>query len=490
MPLPLKDAALIIVGHGSTLNPDSSAPTHRHADEIRRRGIFSEVVCAFWKEEPSMREVYHMITSREIYIVPNFISEGYFCQQVIPRELRLDGPVTQRDGRTIYYCDPVGIHPSMTRLLLKRAEEVAPCVPREKTALIIVGHGTSLNDNSRKAIEDQVTLIREGGYGFAEVMGAYMEEAPFVAKWTELTSAENVVVVPFFIADGLHSYQDIPVLLGMVSEPTAAASQGDALWQNPHELQDRKLYYSRAIGTEDLMAEVILDQVHDTQAKHQAAKLEHTSTPDSVRERQPFSPLFTIGQILCSQQPGGSWRLHHKNDTAAELAESPLYTSPADAREIANTDASGNFRPLKSAPTLKGGWKMHLQDDGALRLALDFFYPAAVGMWEHELAGQLPAVPLRETLGRQTGMYRFANKISDQQAQELVSCQCDPDEKCLRRITWPLTSDEPLTLLPPEKQLKAPLPQDEIPVLCVEACTFIVSAAREISRENNKAASQ
>jgi sirohydrochlorin cobaltochelatase len=52
-----------------------------------------------------------------IYIVPNFISEGYFCQQVLPRELRLDGPVTHRDGKTIYYCDPVGIHPNMTRLI-------------------------------------------------------------------------------------------------------------------------------------------------------------------------------------------------------------------------------------------------------------------------------------------------------------------------------------------------------------------------------------
>ena len=34
------DSALVIVGHGSTLNPDSSAPTFDHAEEIIRRGIF------------------------------------------------------------------------------------------------------------------------------------------------------------------------------------------------------------------------------------------------------------------------------------------------------------------------------------------------------------------------------------------------------------------------------------------------------------------
>ena len=80
--------SLILVGHGSTLNPDSSTPTHLHADEIRRRNVFDEVVCAFWKEEPSMREVFYMVKSKEIFVVPNFISEGYFCQEVIPRELR------------------------------------------------------------------------------------------------------------------------------------------------------------------------------------------------------------------------------------------------------------------------------------------------------------------------------------------------------------------------------------------------------------------
>lgn len=73
-----------------------------------------------------MREVYEMVESDLIFIVPNFISEGYFCQQVLPRELRLDGAVTKRGGKTICYCDPVGIHPNMTRLLLQRADEVAP----------------------------------------------------------------------------------------------------------------------------------------------------------------------------------------------------------------------------------------------------------------------------------------------------------------------------------------------------------------------------
>src|SRR5260221_6897312 len=51
------DSSLIVVGHGSTINPDSSTPTFAHADTIRQKGLFADVLCAFWKEEPSLREV-------------------------------------------------------------------------------------------------------------------------------------------------------------------------------------------------------------------------------------------------------------------------------------------------------------------------------------------------------------------------------------------------------------------------------------------------
>ena len=75
------EAALVLLGHGSTQNPDSSAPTWQHADELRRRGIFGEVACAFWKEEPSCREVYNMLDAATVYVVPHFISEGYFTRK-------------------------------------------------------------------------------------------------------------------------------------------------------------------------------------------------------------------------------------------------------------------------------------------------------------------------------------------------------------------------------------------------------------------------
>ncbi|MBV8377538.1 MAG: cobalamin biosynthesis protein CbiX [Verrucomicrobia bacterium] len=253
-------SSLVLVGHGSTLNPDSSAPTFQHAEEIVRRGIFAEVYCSFWKEEPSLREVLRMVEGNDVYVVPNFISEGYFTATVIPRELELDGPFTHRSGKVIKYCEPVGNDPRMVDLLLHRARTVAPDVPPERTSLLIVAHGTSLNEKSAEAAQFQARAIRGKGI-YAEVSEAYMEEAPFVAEWAKNTSQPNVIIVPFFIADGLHSYQDIPVLLGMESAPTAAASQQEVFRRNPYPLKGRALYYASAIGTEPWMADVILDTI-------------------------------------------------------------------------------------------------------------------------------------------------------------------------------------------------------------------------------------
>src|SRR5579871_5264452 len=104
------DAALVLVGHGSTLNADSSAPTYQHADELRRRGIFAQVIECFWKLEPGIAGVLRGVYAPRIFIVPNFISEGYFTEEVIPRELGFcqNGQtdfarIVKRGSQTLYY---------------------------------------------------------------------------------------------------------------------------------------------------------------------------------------------------------------------------------------------------------------------------------------------------------------------------------------------------------------------------------------------------
>jgi len=270
------DSALLIIGHGSTVNRDSSAPTLAHAAEIRRRQIFAEVGCAFWKEEPSLRDALFLFDPkpiREVYVVPNFISEGYFTQTVIPRELELNGRLTKRPSGQIWkYCRPVGNHSMMTELLLKRAGKVAQDVNPAQSTLLIVAHGTDLNENSAVAAKREAENIRGLGK-YAEVLNVYMEEPPLVSDWKKLTKTPNVVVVPFFISDGLHSYEDIPVLLGIANErstTTSCAARGEVFRRNPYKIDGRSLFYAPSIGTDAGFADIIIEQAtrFDSEGSH------------------------------------------------------------------------------------------------------------------------------------------------------------------------------------------------------------------------------
>lgn len=255
---PKPDSALLILGHGSSVNADSSRSTREVASRLARAGLFREVACGFWKEGPGWCEALNVLVSPEVFIVPNFTVEGYFVRNVIPKELGLTGPVTVRPGgQVLRLCQPVGGHPRMTDVLLSRAGEVAPDVDFSQAALLVLGHGTPLDARSSAAVETQVEAVRARGI-FAEVHGAFMETPPKIEDWREVTSRRDVIAVPFFIADGLHSDEDIPELLGIVGGGDA----GDREHRNPHLLDGRRLYYSRAVGTDPGMAGVILDQVH------------------------------------------------------------------------------------------------------------------------------------------------------------------------------------------------------------------------------------
>ena len=266
------DATLIVLGHGTTLNAESAAPVLQHVAELRRRKIFSEVRAAFWKQEPHIKKVLAEIFTPRAFIAPFFISEGYFSTEIIPQELGFNFPENlkiQTENSVQFYCRPVGSHDLMTKVILARADEVVKTFPfprapkNSDTTLLIAGHGTGRNANSRKAVERQTELIRQLKI-FADVGAVFMEEAPFIKDCHALVKNKNLIVVPFFISDGLHAVEDIPVLLGeperIVKERLAA---GQPTWRNPTERGGKLIWYASSVGTEPLLAEVILERVRE-----------------------------------------------------------------------------------------------------------------------------------------------------------------------------------------------------------------------------------
>ena len=195
-----------------------------------------------------------------------------------------------------------------------------------------------------------------------------------------------------------------------------------------------------------------------------------------------------MGQLAIECRDDGTFALSHRDDAARDNLA--IQQEPDAATELARFDDAGNYRPLKTAPTLRHGWKLVLENLTALRTALELFYPgrlAAMLVFEKD---ELRTTPFRETLERQSGMYRVAAQINDERANELIGNFCRSDSGCLRTILW--RRDEngtvPSTNLPSEKfdpshdqtGLGAPV----IPLLCQEACNLLVAEARRVVQEN------
>ncbi len=260
-----REAALVLVGHGSSRNPASSAPTRACGAEIARRGLFSQVQVAFWKEEPFLGRVLEDIAEPEVYVVPNLAAKGYITGQLIPKEMGLDGPVTlKREGRQrVYLCDPVGTHPRIAACLADRAWAVidANRLAPAETCILLIGHGTSRNRQS--AIQTRALAGALARRRIAlDVQTAFLEQAPLVEDWWRHTEAKSVIVMPFMISNGVHGAEDIPELLGIDPRDSGLKRMmDDGTAAGPYAVRDRRLWYCRAVGSEPLIADLVLDQV-------------------------------------------------------------------------------------------------------------------------------------------------------------------------------------------------------------------------------------
>jgi sirohydrochlorin cobaltochelatase len=270
------DAALVLLGHGSTVHPGAAQPVLQHAAELRRRRLFAEVREAFWKQEPQVVSVLSNLPQSRVVIVPLFMSEGYFSEEIIPFKLglRQEGQGTlgrcREDGRqTVFYSRPVGTHVSMTSVVLDRARKIVEAHPFPRApkpgdiTLFIAGHGTEQNEGSRLAVELQADFIRAlGVYGAVEAL--FLEEPPRIEECYRLARTHCLVVVPFFISDGMHVLEDIPIRLGQPSATVRLRlAAGQPSWRNPTEHEGRLVWYSPSVGTDPCLAEVILERARE-----------------------------------------------------------------------------------------------------------------------------------------------------------------------------------------------------------------------------------
>ena len=212
----------------------------------------------------------------------------------------------------------------------------------------------------------------------------------------------------------------------------------------------------------------------------------------SVFVAKLFSAGGGLGQIVALKTLAACEVRHY--DDEARIASDLQLVPSEEATEIAKYDDKVVYRPLKTAPNLRHGWRINCRDEDELRRVIDQIYPGRMAALDAHLRGDLINTTFRTTLERQSGMYKAAARISDAEVDDLVARVCRSDGGCLRTILWkrdrsdaapssklPATKFDPIFDQTGKGRYVAPL-------VCQEACNLLVSAARETvkAREGDK----
>lgn len=224
-----RTGTLVLVTHGIEGGPGSAAD---HAAAIAKLGRFEEVRVGCIKGTPDLAAAIRDAPP-PVCVVPMLMARGFIFDLM---RRRLDD--LPNAGRLVL-AEPVGAHPGLTGLIRRLAD--AACDARgwrrDRTALLLLGHGTPRHGGSAEATREQVRRLEDAGY--AAVADAYLEEAPFPAEAAAGLPGEQLVAVGLFLDNGPHGDADARAALAGIARPVG---------------------YTGALGADPALLPLILDQ--------------------------------------------------------------------------------------------------------------------------------------------------------------------------------------------------------------------------------------
>lgn len=167
---------------------------------------------------------------------------------------------------------------------------------------------------------------------------------------------------------------------------------------------------------------------------------------------------FRLGLVQV-QRVGDRYRLVHREDARQDPATLRRVEVGA-LRGLAQFTADGEYRPLKSAPTLVRGWEAWAEGPLELEAALEELHPGGLADWHAWASGMPFESSLRPAASRQTGRYRRIRDLDDAALREGVRSCCNP-ERCVKERAWTVADEAPPEV-PPEPGLA-----------CLDPCPFL-----------------
>ncbi|HEX3890216.1 MAG TPA: CbiX/SirB N-terminal domain-containing protein, partial [Verrucomicrobiae bacterium] len=115
-------------------------------------------------------------------------------------------------------------------------------------ALIVLGHGTELNENSAAPVFQHAAELRCRKI-FREVREAFWKQEPQIKKVLAEISAPQIFIAPLFISEGYFAAGKIPKELGF-----------DFPENLKLKTESSEIFYCKPIGSHDSMTKVILSR--------------------------------------------------------------------------------------------------------------------------------------------------------------------------------------------------------------------------------------
>lgn len=406
--------ALVVAAHGSHVSPHTAEPAWQVVDALRRTGLWAEVTAAFWKEQPSFGTVLEGLAANEVTIVPLFSSEGYFSQQVLPAELN------PRPGQKVTITPALGNNHLLAHIV---EEQLALALQQhslrpEQTAVVVVGHGTRRNNQSDNTTEKEAERLRQQ-HAFGQVLTAYLDQTPFIGEVYTATSLPNLVIVPFFIAAGMHTQEDIPEALAI--EPTPNIIQ---------LVNGRQVVYTRPVGLEDELYQLVLALA----GQDKQTPFTQTVWDNFPAVREEVWQQSQVGQVRLDYPT----YLCHVADQHRPVDQLTELATPAAIRAAVRQTAAGEYRPWATMNNLPTGWVIPTPATQVRAAALLTLYPHLTHVYHIRSLTQVGE--------RQLGKYRPVLTARPEEIQATVQQLC---QQCVLHPTWHTHQPHPLACAEP-----------------------------------------
>ena len=289
------DVGIILVSHGSSLPYGEETFTEIKDKFIKKTGLVAEV--GYMKvSEPSIAGAVEVLKAevddlKRIIAIPVFLAPGIHTKIDIPILLGLD-PLEEDprcpDGNypddhylsiaddvdfdgEIELLSPIGPVDELLDFIDMRISEALSTSKLDddaKTGILLVSHGSRLNYNKEftTALFNKFNESTDypANFGFMELCEPSIPMS--INKLSDENDIDRLVVVPVFIAPGVHTTHDIPHILGLLEAHEHSHSH-EHNHDHHHDLTpvefDGEILYPQPIGADDILIDILVKMVND-----------------------------------------------------------------------------------------------------------------------------------------------------------------------------------------------------------------------------------